>query len=104
MSPNEKRRFDRQYKKHLLALKLQGKADKTIDVYSRAVRRLVLRFNKCPDRVSRKQIEQHFSELVVSAGVKARVFAAELGWRIAGFVPAAAAREIKTRSDHRMVG
>lgn len=66
MSPNEKRRFDRQYKKLLQALKLQGKSDKTIDVYARGVRRLVKRFDKCPDRVTRKQLAQHFSELVDS--------------------------------------
>ena len=66
MSPNEKRRFDRQHKKLLQALKLQGKSDKTIDVYARGVRRLAQRFDKCPDRVTRKQLAQHFSELVDS--------------------------------------
>lgn len=66
MSPKEKLRFNRQYNKHLQALKLQGMSDKTIDVYSRAVRRLVTRFDKCPDKLSRKQLAQHFSELVDS--------------------------------------
>lgn len=66
MSPKEKRRFNRQYNKHLQALKLQGKSDKTIDVYSRAVRRLVARFDKCPDKLTRKQLALHFSELVDS--------------------------------------
>ncbi len=66
MSPKERKRFNRQYNKHLQALKLQGKSDKTIDVYSRAVRRLVARFDQCPDKLSRKQLAQHFSELVDS--------------------------------------
>lgn len=66
MSPKEKQRFNRQYNKHLQALKLQGMSDKTIDVYSRAVRRLVARFDKCPDKLSRKQLALHFSELVDS--------------------------------------
>ena len=66
MSPKEKQRFNRQYKKHLQALKLQGKAASTIDVYSRAVRRLVARFDRCPDRLTRKQLTQYFSELVDS--------------------------------------
>lgn len=66
MSPNEKRRFNRQYKKMLQALKLQGKADSTIDVYARAVRRLVQRFDKCPDKLTRKQLKDHFSQLVES--------------------------------------
>ena len=66
MSPKEKQRFNRQYKKHLQALKLQGKAASTIDVYSRAVRGLVARFDRCPDRLTRKQLTQYFSELVDS--------------------------------------
>lgn len=66
MTPKEKQRFNRQYNKHLQALKLQGKSDKTIDVYSRAVRRLAKRFDKCPDRLTRKQLALHFSELVDS--------------------------------------
>lgn len=66
MSPKEKQRFNRQYNKHLQALKLQGKSDKTIDVYARAVRRLVARFDTCPDKLTRKQLALHFSELVDS--------------------------------------
>ena len=54
MTPKEKQRFSRRYKKHLQALKLQGKAHSTIDVYSRAVRRLVDRYGKCPDKITKK--------------------------------------------------
>lgn len=64
MTPKDKQRFNRQYNKHLQALKLQGKSDSTIDVYSRAVRRLVERYNKCPDKVTKKQIATHFSALL----------------------------------------
>ena len=39
MDTAEKTRFDRLYRRHLRALKLQGMSDKTIDVYARAVRR-----------------------------------------------------------------
>ena len=53
-------------KKHRRTLKIQGKADKTIDVYARAIRRLLQRFDKCPDWVTRKQLAQHVSELVDS--------------------------------------
>ena len=48
MSPKEKQRFNRQYSKHLQALKLQGKSDKTIDVYSRAVRSWLLVSTNAP--------------------------------------------------------
>jgi len=34
-------------------LKLQGKSDKTIDVYARAVRRVSLDSNLCPDNMER---------------------------------------------------
>jgi len=66
MTPKEKQRYNRQYKKHLQELELQGMSEKTIDVYSRAVRRLVERFDKCPDKVTRKQLKDHFSKLVKS--------------------------------------
>jgi len=36
MNKNEKSRFESDYQQHLKCLKLQGKADKTIEAYSRA--------------------------------------------------------------------
>jgi hypothetical protein len=64
MTPKEQKRFDDQYRRHLRALKLQGKADRTIDVYdARAVRRLSAAFDCCPDRVSVEQLSTHFEAL-----------------------------------------
>lgn len=40
MKSSEQIRFDGLYKRHVRALKLRGMSDSTIDVYSRAVRRL----------------------------------------------------------------
>jgi integrase/recombinase XerD len=40
MNTFEQKRFDELYRKHLRVLKLQGMSDKTIDAYSRAVRRI----------------------------------------------------------------
>ena len=40
MKPSEQARFDSLYQQHLNVLRLQGKADVTIDAYSRAVRRV----------------------------------------------------------------
>jgi hypothetical protein len=37
MNKNEKSRFESDYQQHLKCLKLQGKADKTIETYSRAL-------------------------------------------------------------------
>jgi site-specific recombinase XerD len=66
MSPKEKRRFEQQHDKMVQDLVLQGYSDKTVDVYTRGVRRLVGRYNKCPDKVSKKQLKDHFSLLVSS--------------------------------------
>ncbi len=66
MKPNEQKRFDNQYKKHLRALKLQGMSDSTIDVYARAVRRITQYYDVCPDRLSIEQREAYFAELVNS--------------------------------------
>lgn len=66
MEITEQSRFDKLYKRHLRALKLQGLSDSTIDVYSRAVRRLAAHFDGCPDRLSIEQLEGYFAELVES--------------------------------------
>jgi integrase len=66
MTPSEQRRFDILYLRHQRALKLQGYADKTIDVYSRAVRRLAGHYDCVPDRLSVEQLEEYFSRLVDS--------------------------------------
>lgn len=64
MTKKELKRFNELYKRHQRLLKLQGKAQKTIDAYSRAVRRVKDHFDCCPDKVSTKQLEIYFSYLV----------------------------------------
>ena len=66
MTKSQKARFAVLYAKHVSALKRQGKADSTIDVYSRAVRRVAERFDCCPDRLTQEQLETHFDALVES--------------------------------------
>jgi hypothetical protein len=44
------------YQGHLRSLKLQGKSQKTIDSYARAVRRITEHFDCCPDKLT---LEQH---------------------------------------------
>ncbi len=66
MNPSEQKRFDELYRKHLRALKLQGMSDKTIDAYSRAVRRVAAWFDGCPDRLEPEQLAEYFSALVES--------------------------------------
>jgi integrase len=66
MKKAEANRFDKLYQRHLRSLKLQGKSQKTIEAYSRAVRRITEHFDCCPDKLSIEQREQYFSDLVKS--------------------------------------
>jgi len=66
MKKAETNRFNELYQRHLRFLKLQGKSQKTIDAYARAVRRISEHFNCCPDKLTLKQREQYFSDLVES--------------------------------------
>ena len=64
MNPTEVNRFDELYQRHLRLLKLQGKSQKTIDAYSRSVRRVRDYFDCCPDQLTPEQLETYFGELV----------------------------------------
>ena len=66
MEHSEQIRFDDLYQRHLRMLKLQGKSDKTIDVYARAVRRVAQHFDCCPDILTPEQLEVYFGLLVDS--------------------------------------
>ena len=66
MKASEQSRFDDLYQQHLRALKLQGLSDKTIDVYSRAVRRVATYVDGCPDQLSTDQLAAYLSDLVDS--------------------------------------
>jgi len=66
MRNGEATRFDKLYQRHLRLLKLQGKSQKTIDAYARAVRRIRDHFDCCPDKLTLKQRESYFSDLVKS--------------------------------------
>jgi len=66
MKKSEVNRFNKLYKHHQQSLKLQGKAKKTIDAYSRAVRRVRDYFDCCPDKLQPEQLEVYFADLVES--------------------------------------
>jgi integrase len=66
MNQAETDRFNELYQCHLRLLKLQGKSQKTIDAYSRAVRRIGEYFDLCPDQLTLEQRENYFSDLVES--------------------------------------
>lgn len=64
MQPNEQVRFDTLYQKHLTALKLQGKAAKTIEGYARAVRRIANTLDRCPDDLTADDLKTYFAALL----------------------------------------
>jgi integrase len=66
MKQSEVNRFSRLYERHQKTLKLQGKAKKTIDAYSRAIRRVRDYFDCCPDTLKPKDLENYFADLVES--------------------------------------
>ena len=66
MNQSELTRFDKLYQKQLKTLKLQGKAQKTIDAYSRAIRRVRDYFDCCPDQLKPEDLETYFADLVES--------------------------------------
>ena len=64
MNKAQQSRYDSLYRKHVSALKRQGKAESTIDVYSRAVRRITEFFDCPPDVLRQEQLEAYFDSLV----------------------------------------
>ena len=56
MNKSQQDRYESLYAKHVSALRRQGKADKTIDVYARAVRRVAERFDCCPDSLTQEPV------------------------------------------------
>ena len=64
MKQTEVNRFNQHYERNLRLLKLQGKAQKTIDAYSRSVRRIRDHFDCSPDTLTLDQLETYFGELV----------------------------------------
>ena len=66
MKPVEVNRFNKLYERHLRLLKLQGKSQKTIDAYSRSVRRIRDHYDCSPDQLTLEQLETYFGDLADS--------------------------------------
>jgi site-specific recombinase XerD len=64
MKPEDQERFRRLYAENLRALRLHGKRSKTIDSYSRTLRRVANFFDRCPDDLSVDELKQYFSALL----------------------------------------
>jgi site-specific recombinase XerD len=66
MTSSTERKFKRQYKKHLQHLKLKGLQPKTIEAYSRAIRRIGEYFDHDIDDLSKQQLTDYFTDLLSS--------------------------------------
>ena len=66
MKASNEKGFERNYALHLQHLKLKGLQPKTIEAYSRAIRRIGERFDQQIDNLSVQQLTDYFSELVTS--------------------------------------
>ncbi|MFS1525426.1 tyrosine-type recombinase/integrase [Microbulbifer sp. 2304DJ12-6] len=64
MNKAPQKRYDSLYRKHLSALKRQGKAESSIDLYSRAIRRVCEYFDSPPDTLNQEQPEGYFESLI----------------------------------------
>ena len=58
--------FERQYQAHLKHLKLKGLQPKTIEAYSRAIRRIGKRFDHRIDDLTEAQLTNYFTELLAT--------------------------------------
>jgi integrase/recombinase XerD len=58
--------FKQNYQAHRQHLKLKGLRPKTIEAYSRAIRRIGARFDHQIDSLSEQQLTDYFTELVTS--------------------------------------
>ena len=66
MNKTQQNKFNSLYQKHVSALQRQGKADSTVDVYSRAVRRITEFYDQCPDKLTVDQLKDYFTALIKS--------------------------------------
>jgi integrase/recombinase XerD len=66
MSTSPEETFDRNYARHLQHLTLKGLQPKSIEAYSRAIRRIGERFDHQIDALSEQQLLDYFTELVAS--------------------------------------
>ena len=66
MNKAQQARFNSLYEQHVNALHRQGKAERTIDSYARAVRRITHFFDRCPDCLTQAHLKDYFTALVKS--------------------------------------
>ena len=66
MNKAQQKRYESLYARHVNALVCQGKAQKTIEAYFRAMRHITEFYDQCTDTLTQADLEHYFSELVKS--------------------------------------
>lgn len=66
MNKAQQKKYESLHQHHVNALHRQGKADSTIDVYCRAVRRVTEFSGRCPDRLTVADLKAYFDALIKS--------------------------------------
>lgn len=66
MKPQPKENFEQNYQSHLKHLKLKGLQPKTIEAYSRAIRRVGVYFEYQIDTLTEQQLADYFTDLLAS--------------------------------------
>jgi len=64
MNQQEQTRFNLLYQTCLRELTLQGKSDRTVEMYSRSIRKVSEYFDGCPDNLTKSQLKEYFHYLV----------------------------------------
>tara|TARA_B100000508_G_scaffold136257_1_gene129055 strand:- start:1324 stop:2226 length:903 start_codon:yes stop_codon:yes gene_type:complete len=63
MNTQDQAKFDALHQQHLQALTLQGKSAKTIEMYTRSLRRVAAHFNRCPVDLTKNELKDYFYQL-----------------------------------------
>jgi len=63
MESNTQNSFDSLYRQQVQSLKLQGLSKKTVESYSRAVRRLFEYFDRIPHQLGSDELKQQYRRL-----------------------------------------
>ena len=66
MKPQSEESFEQNYQSHLKHLKLKGLQPKTIEAYSRAIRRVGVYFEHRIDALTERQLADYFTDLLAS--------------------------------------
>ena len=64
MERSEQKRFEKLYQKHLTTLKLRGKSQSTIDLYSRPLRRMAAFFGSLPRKLKPGYLKTYYTILL----------------------------------------